>query len=198
MIIGLTGPYCAGKNFIAALLEARGLETLDVDKLGHQAIEQCRQAILARFGPGILGDDGRIDRRALGTLAFAAPLELAALEAIVHPQANRLTDAWIAARGDRPVVINAALLHRSSAFDRLDCVIQVRAPFLTRLLRARRRDRLPWKALFKRFDSQKHFFTQYFGKNADIYTIDNGGISAGPVVRQLDAILHTIGLSKHE
>jgi dephospho-CoA kinase len=39
MIIGLTGKYCAGKNYIAVLLEARGLPVLDVDKLGYQTLE---------------------------------------------------------------------------------------------------------------------------------------------------------------
>jgi dephospho-CoA kinase len=174
-IIGLTGEYCAGKNHVAHLLEERGLPVLDVDKLGHQALETERNAVLARFGPGVLGPDGAVDRKKLGERVFGKPEELAALEGIVHPAANRLTDEWIANQAGRPCVINAALLHRSSAFARLDRVILVKAPTLTRLLRARKRDHLPWGQLLRRFKSQREFVSQYFKKNSDIYIVCNRG-----------------------
>ncbi|MDR3343017.1 MAG: dephospho-CoA kinase [Treponema sp.] len=174
-IIGLTGTYCAGKNYVAKLLEARGLVVLDVDKLGHQAIAMEQEAILERFGPSILGEDGLIDRRLLGAKVFGNPEALACLEGMVHPAANRLTDAWIAVQGGKPCVINAAVLHKSTAFSRLRGIILVKAPVLTRLLRARRRDHLSWGALIKRFRSQKNFIPQYFRKNADIYIVNNRG-----------------------
>jgi dephospho-CoA kinase len=174
-LIGLTGTYCAGKNHVAGILKARGLPVLDVDKLGHEAVEAERAAIITRFGGGILGAGGKINRRLLGEKVFGRPEELAALEAIVHPAANRLTEAWIAGQRGAACVINAALLHRSSAFKRLDFIILVRAPFPTRLLRARKRDRLPWFSLLKRLASQKQFTAQYFRGKADIYNVDNRG-----------------------
>jgi dephospho-CoA kinase len=176
-LIGLTGMYCAGKNRVAGLLEARGLPVLDVDRLGYQAVEAGREAIVARFGGDLLSPGGEIDRRRLGERVFGKPGKLAALEAIVHPEANRLTEAWIAGQKGAACVINAALLHRSSAFGRLDFILLVRAPFLVRLLRARRRDRLPWFTLLKRFGSQRNFAAQYSGGNADIYNVDNRGYS---------------------
>jgi dephospho-CoA kinase len=176
-IIGLTGACCAGKNHIAGLLERRGLAVLDVDKLGHQAIIEEKQAIVARFGGDILGPDGEVDRRRLGAKVFGRPEELAALEALVHPAANRLTLRWLEAQGERPCVVNAALLHKSSAFERLDAVILVKAPLITRLLRAKKRDRLPWPALIRRFQSQRGLISRYgnkkFSGNADMYVIDN-------------------------
>jgi dephospho-CoA kinase len=174
-IIGLTGPYCAGKNFIGRLLEERGLPVLDVDKLGHRAIEAGRAAILERFGRDILDTGGAIDRRLLGQKVFGSPEELAALEGIVHPLANRMTDEWIAEQGERPYVINAALLHRSSVFEKLDYILLVQAPVLIRLLRARKRDGLPLGQLLRRFKSQKDFASQYLAKKADIYIIENPG-----------------------
>ncbi|WP_010257874.1 dephospho-CoA kinase [Treponema primitia] len=178
-VIGLTGTYCAGKNYIGRLLEERGLPVLDVDKLGHRAIETEREAILKRFGEDILGTDGAIDRRLLGEKVFGKGENLAALEGIVHPAANRMTSEWIAAQRDeqegKPCVINAALLHRSSAFPQLDCIILVQAPTLTRLLRARKRDGLSFGQILRRFGSQKKFTPQYFEKKADIYIIENRG-----------------------
>ena len=175
MLIGLTGKYCAGKNHVAALLQARGLPVLDVDKLGYQVLETEKEAIFAQFGPDLKKADGSPDRRLLGQRVFGNPEKLAALEAIVHPAANRLTDEWIAAQNG-PCVINAALLHRSSAFNRLDRIILITAPLLIRLIRAKRRDKLPWPAILKRFASQKDFNSQYLAVNAEIYRIENPGL----------------------
>ncbi|MDR0387164.1 MAG: dephospho-CoA kinase [Treponema sp.] len=174
-IIGLTGTYCAGKNHVARLFEERGIPVLDVDKLGHKALEIERDAVVARFGRAVLGPGGEVDRRRLGALVFGNAGELAALQEIVHPVANRLTMEWIADQKGRPCVINAALLHKSAAMDRLDAVILVKAPVLTRLLRARKRDRLPWADLIKRFASQREFTAQYFARKSDIYTVYNRG-----------------------
>jgi dephospho-CoA kinase len=38
MIIGLTGTYCAGKNYIAGFFLKKGIPVLDVDKLCHSVI----------------------------------------------------------------------------------------------------------------------------------------------------------------
>jgi dephospho-CoA kinase len=70
MILGLTGLYCSGKNHVAALLERRGLPVLDVDKLGHIAIENKKADICARFGDDILNPDGSVNRRLLGEKVF--------------------------------------------------------------------------------------------------------------------------------
>ena len=172
-VIGLTGNYCAGKNHVALLLEQCHIPVLDVDKLGHQAIETEKERLLIRFGEGILGSDGLIDRKRLENKVFGRQKELEALEEIIHPAVNRETIAWINARQETSCVINAALLHRSSAFEMLDAVIIVEAPFFVRLLRAKKRDRLPWTALLKRFKSQKKFKAQLFKKIADIYKVEN-------------------------
>jgi dephospho-CoA kinase len=184
------------------LLEARDIPTLDVDKLGHEAIERRKDAIVARFGDATIGADGRIDRKLLGVQVFGKPEELAALEAIVHPEVNRLTDEWIAQQAALKsaawcCVINAALLHKSSAFKRLDALILVKAPLLTRLLRAHKRDRLPWAALLRRFQSQAAFTSQYLATNADIYEVNNGAYftsryARASLERRLDIIFSFI------
>ncbi|MDR0312366.1 MAG: dephospho-CoA kinase [Treponema sp.] len=176
MIIGLTGAYCAGKNHIAAILEKHGLPVLDVDKLGYKVIETEKQKIASRFGEDILRPDGTVDRKLLGSKVFGKPGELADLEAIIHPAVNLETAAWIEAQ-QRPCVINAALLHKSSAFSMLNALIVVEAPVLTRLIRAKKRDKLSLKDIFRRFTSQKGFSSQYFQKRTDIYRVKNRGYS---------------------
>ena len=175
---------------------------MDVDKLGHAAIEAEKEAVFSRFGNDLRKADGTVDRRRLGEKVFGKAAELAALEGIVHPAANRLTDEWIAARRGQNCVINAALLHRSSAFEKLDCVLLVEAPFFTRLRRARRRDGLSWAALLRRFASQRNFKAQYLMGKADIYKVENpdftrkGESPAAALECRIDGILSEVN-KKH-
>jgi len=151
---------------------------LDVDKLGHIVLETEKVAVFNQFGDDLKREDGSLDRRALGQRVYGSPEKLAALEAIVHPGANRLTDEWIAAKGisRMPCVINAALLHKSSVFCKLDRIIIVYAPFFTRLIRAKQRDNLPWAEILRRFNTQKDFNSQYLSINAEIYKVENPGL----------------------
>jgi len=180
-IIGLTGMYCAGKNHVASLLEQRGLPTLELDVLGHEALEAEKDAVAARFGGDIINPDGTINRRLLGKKVFGNPGELTALEAIVHPVVNRMTEQWISEQSGI-CVINAALLHKSSVFNSLDFIILVNAPLPTRLRRACRRDGLSCAALLGRFARQKDFYPQYLSGNADIYRVENPGFRTKPGV----------------
>ena len=180
-IIGLTGTYCSGKSHVAALLEQRGLAVLDLDALGHQALEAAKDAVAARFGTDILNPNGMIDRRALGRKVFGDPKELAALEAIVHPLVNAMTEQWLSEQRTS-CAIHAALLHKSCVFERMDFMILVTSPLLTRLRRARRRDKLSWAGLRDRFVRQKGFYPQYLSGKADIYRVENPGFCIKPGV----------------
>jgi dephospho-CoA kinase len=204
VVIGLTGLYCSGKNHVAALLEKRGVPVLDVDKLGHRALESEKAAVVARFGRDVLAPDGSVDRRLLAETAYSAKRRdgLAALEAIVHPVVNALTGQWIeetarrgaadtALRAGGLCVVNAALIHLSCVFPRLRALIVVKAPFPVRLYRARKRDKIPLGELVRRFRSQAAFSSQYFAAKTDIYTIDNSGFSGSGanLEKRLDEIL---------
>lgn len=193
MLIGLTGLYCSGKNHVASLFERRGFPVLDVDKLGHIAIENRKESICARFGDDVQDQDGSINRRLLGEKVFGNQHEMAVLESIVHPEANRLTLEWVAAQHGA-CVINAAVIHKSAVFSRLDCMVVVSAPLLTRLMRARHRDKLPWAALMQRLLSQQQFTSQYLAENADIYRVKNSGINRIRLERQIEQILSSLGL----
>jgi dephospho-CoA kinase len=183
MIIGLTGKYCAGKNLAASILEAQGLPVIDVDKFGYQVLETEKETIFTQFGADLKNADGSVNKRLLGQRTFGNPEKLASLEAIVHPPVNRLIEEWIKNR-DGACVINAALLHRAAIFDRLDRIILVTAPFFTRILRAKRRDKLTWKEILRRFASQKDFNSQYLAKKAEIYKVENPGLSGSRNLRK--------------
>ena len=119
-----------------------------MDRLGHEAVDVARDAIVDRFGPGVLGPDGRVDRKAVARIVFSDPAALADQEAIVHPIAIRLMEERVAAAESEAmaagleslICVNAALLYRTPQALRCEAIIEVRAPLLARIRRAKTRD----------------------------------------------------------
>lgn len=119
VLIGLTGGIASGKSTVARLLEQKGAAIIDADRIGHEVLKvpDALDRVVARFGAGILGDDGAIDRAKLGAVVFADPAARRDLEAITHPLISAEIARRIAehAATDRVVVLDAALL--VEAFD---------------------------------------------------------------------------------
>jgi dephospho-CoA kinase len=98
-LIGLTGNIACGKSTVLAILQERGAQVIDADRVTHelqQPGEPVYDEILAAFGPGILvAPSGPIDRRALGALVFSDPAALRRLEQIVHPAVHMRITEWL-------------------------------------------------------------------------------------------------------
>ena len=154
LTLGLTGGYCAGKSSAAAALREAGWTVIDVDSLGHAALERSAAEVARQLGPGSLKADGGPDRRAIGAMVFADPALLELYEAIVHPAMNALVEEAVRLAGDRACV-DAAILYRLPIAAACDTIIEVRAPLVLRLFRGRARDGLGWRAMLGRIRSQR-------------------------------------------
>lgn len=122
LVIGLTGGIGAGKSTVAAALVARGAVLIDADAITRELQRKGTptfEAMVARFGPEIVGPDGELDRPAVASIVFADPAALADLNAIVHPAvgeeiARRLTAPYDT---DAVVVLDVPLLVESGRSD---------------------------------------------------------------------------------
>ena len=115
--IGLTGPIGCGKSTLARWLAERpGVVVIDADRVAREVLEPDTshvEAVYRRFGEGLRGTDGRLDRAALGGIVFEDPAALRDLEAIVHPAVRpRILAAMdrAAAAGADAVVVEAIKL----------------------------------------------------------------------------------------
>ena len=130
MVIGVTGIYCSGKNYVSNLISKYGFQLIDVDKIGHYALQVKKDEILKEFGKEILKEKSlnnknsyEIDRKALGKIVFSDAQKLKLLEKIVHP--------WMIKEVKRQIseyensIINAALLIEMCLFVLCDYVIGV-------------------------------------------------------------------------
>ena len=140
-VIGLTGNIAAGKSTVAAGLTAAGLPVIDADTLAREVVAPgtpALAAIVARWGPTILGADATLDRAALRRRILADPADRTALEAITHPAiaARRAArTAELAATGAPVVICDIPLLFEAQLEDTVDEIVLVDAPVAVRRAR---------------------------------------------------------------
>lgn len=133
-VIGLTGNVAAGKSKVAELFAAWGATVIDADVLVRQLQrpgEPVFDAIVAHFGPGVLQDNGELDRAALRQRILDDSEARRDLEAIVHPAVARrrreLTASAIE-RGVSLIVADIPLLFEADHPEDYDAVVLVDAP----------------------------------------------------------------------
>lgn len=109
-LIGLTGGIGSGKTTVGALLVERGAVLVDADA----AVRELQQpgtpvfeAMVERFGQGIVAADGSLDRQAVADIVFNDPDALQDLNAIVHPAVGAEVWRRIAVNNDTDHVVIA-------------------------------------------------------------------------------------------
>jgi dephospho-CoA kinase len=113
--IGLTGGIGSGKSTVSALLAAKGAVVIDADAVTRELQQpgtEVFQAMVERFGAGIVAADGTLDRPAVAAIVFNDPQALQDLNAIVHPAVGAETTRRILeqAETDHLVVLDIPLL----------------------------------------------------------------------------------------
>jgi len=87
-MIGLTGGIGSGKSTVAALLAAKGAVVVDADAIAREVVEPgspVLDRLAERFGPDIIGPDGRLDRARLAERAFVDEESRRGLDEITWP-----------------------------------------------------------------------------------------------------------------
>jgi dephospho-CoA kinase len=142
--VGLTGGIGAGKSEVSRRLAAQGAVVIDADLIAREVVAPGTDglaAVIAAFGPGVLGPDGALDRVALGDIVFADEEKLATLNSIVHPLvAARMREVEDAAGAGSVIVHDVPLIAENGLASHYDLVVVVDVPpriQLDRLVRLR-------------------------------------------------------------
>jgi dephospho-CoA kinase len=145
--VGLTGGLACGKTFVGEALAELGCHLIQADELGHEVLLPAGEAyadVVREFGPGILNEDGAIDRKRLAAEVFAKPGRLEALNRLVHPHVFRrereLIDQFTKSDPRGIVVVEAAILIETGTYKNYDRLILVECEEQQQVARARKRD----------------------------------------------------------
>lgn len=159
--VGVTGGLCAGKGLVTGFFSALGAATLDADVVARAILdgdEDVRRRIMDEFGPGVVGEDGGMDRRKLAERAFTDRDKLNKLNDIVHPKVKAAIRDWLrekAAAGEKEVaVVNVPLLMETGMLGDFDAAVVVSASEEDQVLRCVKRDGLSRREALARIRAQ--------------------------------------------
>ena len=143
-LIALTGGIASGKSVVSGRLASHGAVVVDADILARRVVEPGTPGlarIADEFGPGVITPEGALDRAALGAIIFSDAEKRTALNAITHPEIQRLGDELFRAASagdphavgvyDVPLLVEA--VHDRPR--RYDLVVVVHADVETRIRR---------------------------------------------------------------
>ena len=140
-VIGIVGGIGSGKSLVAAAFAVRGGHLIEADQLGHEALRQpdIKKQVIGLWGPGVVNDQGEINRRALGKIVFADERQRQKLESLVFPWIGRRIAEEIE-RGRQDdyksfIVLDAAIMFETGWYRSCDKIVFVDAPREIRLQR---------------------------------------------------------------
>lgn len=112
-VLGITGGIGAGKSRVLEILKedykAHVIQADEVAKRLEEPGEPGFLKLLERFGTGILGPDGRLDKGRFADLIFRDAAALAEVNRIIHPLTWQAAAEEIRAAGAGLVAVEAAL-----------------------------------------------------------------------------------------
>jgi len=195
LLVGLTGSIATGKSTVSRMFAHLGAHVLDADVLAREVVMPGQPAylkIVEEFGPGVVQEDGTLDRKALGAIVFADPARRKRLEEITHPaiglRQQRILSVLDEEEFDGIVMWDVALLFETGGVTRMDRVVVVSTDPDTELARLMARDGLPEDAARARIASQMPVAEK--AKRAH-YVIDNSG-SRADTERQVKAVYEAL------
>ena len=132
IVICVTGKIGSGKSTASEILaEILGGKIIDVDKVGHKALE--KEEVIERlreiFGENII-KNGKVDRKALGGIVFSDEELLKKLESILHPIMVKMVEDEVK-NSKKPVIIDCALLKRMKLDRMCDFIITMKSSYKT-------------------------------------------------------------------
>ena len=115
LIIGVAGSIATGKSTACETMTDLGVEHCDADKVVHRMYDPGKPAfdrIVEIFGPGVVGSDGYIDRKVLGSKVFGKPEEMSKLTRAIGDIAaavEAVIDEWRSTLGRTDVAVIEAV-----------------------------------------------------------------------------------------
>jgi dephospho-CoA kinase len=193
--VGLTGGLASGKSFVGQALADLGCHLIQADQLGHEVLmpgAEAYDAVVREFGPGVLAQDGAVDRSRLAAEVFDRPDRLAKLNSLVHPPVIRREEELLneleASDPGGIAVMEAAILIETGSYRRFDKIVLAVARREQQIERAMGRGLSREKALAR---IERQMPLEEKRKYAD-YVIDTSG-EKEDTLRQVREVYRALG-----
>lgn len=166
-VLGITGPSGAGKGTACKILESKGFYHIDTDCLVPDLYSVALPKLVEAFGPQIQ-ENGIVNRKQLGAVAFSSSENTERLNSILHPLVMKKVSELISEakrKGFTRVAVDGAALHEAHGETVCDEILCILAPRETRLERILARDGVTEELALLRLNAQKS--DEYYRERSD-------------------------------
>ena len=160
-VYGLTGSIACGKTFVANIFKKFGIEVLDLDNVSRKVVkkgEKGLELIVKNFGREYLDKNGELNRKKLGELIFRDIKAKRLLEELLHPlifeEEKKFVYNFRKKYGNKPLLIDAALMIESKSYKRYEKIIVVYVPESIQIERLIKRENLTLQDALLKVKSQ--------------------------------------------
>ncbi len=170
--IALTGGISTGKSTVSKIFKSYGFQIIDADNIAHIILDREVDKIEELFGKRYIVD-GKVDRKALGTLIFSDKENKLLLERLLHPLIfNSIKERAEELDGFKePYLVDIPLFFETNRYP-INEIIVVYLSKELQLERLIKRDKLTIKEALKRIESQIDIEEK---RHKATYLIDNQG-----------------------
>jgi len=171
----LTGGIATGKSTVVKRMAECGFRVIDADQIAHDVLDEQSEKVVALFGEDFV-NNGKVDRKKLGSLVFSDPEKRKELEALLHP----IIYSKIAAVSDKldkraePYLVDIPLFYEGGRYAIANVIVVYARPE-QQLERAMQRDGLSQDEVQARMDAQIDIDEK---RDNAMYVIDNSGTLA--------------------
>ena len=160
VVIGLTGGIGCGKSYVAGKMQLRGIPVYDSDqraKLLTATDPAIKEALSELVGPTLYCPCGCgvMQKEVLAQFIFGNPVNLAKVNAIIHPRVKDDFRRWTDSLESKEFcILESAILFESGFESEVDFTVCVDAPLALRIKRCVKRDNTTEQAVIARINSQ--------------------------------------------
>lgn len=167
----LTGGIATGKSTLCKMLQHKGFEVVDLDKITHEILSQRAKDIKRLFGENFVKQE-EVDTKALGNLIFANKKAKKKLEDFIHPLIRQKTEQKTEKldRLKKPYLVDIPLFFEKQGVYDIKNSILVYAPKQIQLQRLMERSNLSLEEANLRISSQMDIEEK---KALATYVLDN-------------------------
>ncbi len=122
LVIGITGSIATGKSLVCQTLVEMGAVHSDADMVAHQLYDPGTpgfERVVAAFGREVVGEDGYIDCRVLGSMVFGKPDEMRKLTTAIGDIGAAVQGViydWRATLGDDVTCVMESVNHVEAGY----------------------------------------------------------------------------------
>jgi dephospho-CoA kinase len=126
--VALTGGIASGKSTVLKMFKELGAKVLDCDRIAKALTRKGNRGykrIVKEFGPEILDDKGRIDRKKLAQIVFFDEEKRKKLNSLIHPLVYERLEERMRRMKEDVVIVDIPLLVESGGERLFDKIIVV-------------------------------------------------------------------------